>query len=164
MPPLRSINAPAATTRPPASSTTRIASSVEPPVVHTSSTTSTCMSGRSANPLSQCTTCRWHPAPQTSPAPRRPPRPLRQATPAPLPAQSPRRPAPGKRPHQFAHRKIERPAPAPTFPQTAGYCSTSAHCTYVPLCSPLDSSKWPCRMAPAVSNIRKISSRVSIWR
>src|SRR4029077_20821915 len=40
-PPLRSINAPAATTLPPISRTTLIASSVDPPVVQTSSTTRT---------------------------------------------------------------------------------------------------------------------------
>src|SRR5882762_11638260 len=50
----------------------------------------------------------------------------------------------------------------PSFSAKRGYCKTSAHWTYVPLCSPLDNSKCPCRIAPAVSNIFSNSSRFSI--
>jgi hypothetical protein len=32
----------------------------------------------------------------------------------------------------------------------------------MPLCSPLESSKWPCRMAPAASNIFNNSVRFSM--
>ncbi len=50
----------------------------------------------------------------------------------------------------------------PSFSANRGYCRTSAHWTYVPLCSPLDNSKCPWRMAPAVSNSFSNSSRFSM--
>ncbi len=50
----------------------------------------------------------------------------------------------------------------PSFSAERGYCKTSAHCTYVPLCRPLVSSKWPCRMAPEASNMRSNSSSCNI--
>jgi len=63
LPPLRSISAPAATTRAPASSTTRMASCVDPPVVHTSSRREH-VGPEPARTRAAASSCRWHRAPQ----------------------------------------------------------------------------------------------------
>src|SRR6185437_16911981 len=47
---------------------------------------------------------------------------------------------------------------APNRSASQPYCSTSAHCKYESLCSPLVSLKWPWSSAPRSLNIFKTSS------
>src|SRR6266446_4460390 len=157
-PPLRSISAPAATTRAPASSTTRMASSVEPPVVQTSSTTNTCWSGARDNP--RRSVIMPLPSRSTKSAGVPPPGELfssgsARATSCPM--TSP--PIAGETTASILTSEKSAASACPSVSAKRGYCRTSAHWTYVPLCKPLDSSKCPWRMAPAASNSFSNSSR-----
>src|SRR5690348_920552 len=142
LPPLRSINAAAATGLPPACSTTAIVSRVDPPVVHTSSTTSTRSPGLNANPLLSAI----RPEESLSTNIARTPSPRATSCPTSTP------PNAGEATQSTAMSRNFAASSLPSRSAMSGYCNTSAHCTYIALCLPLDSSKCPCLTAPTRSN------------
>src|SRR5260370_38893346 len=113
---------------PPAASTTLIASCVEPPVVQTSSTTNTCVSGLSENPLrrhivplpSRSTNIAGTPPPSASPCAG-----SARATSCPIIT-----PPTAREPTASILASENKAASAcPSFSANRGYCKTSAHCT-----------------------------------
>src|SRR5947207_2465396 len=139
------------TTWAPAARATWMVSRVEPPVVITSSITSTRSAAPSMNPRLSVSA----PSTRSANSARTP-----SARPTSWPMTMP--PSAGERTAVGFSASVRAAMAAPSASACRGCCSTSAHCKYPELCSPEVSRKWPSSSAPDLRN-RSRSSSLVIW-